>query len=77
MINLTGALIEQYTIALMLTSVRFMGLLLTAPMLSFRAFPISFRVMLSVLIGFLFVVIFNLKYVCIKNSVQKINFDVK
>ena len=47
MINLTGALIEQYTIALMLTSVRFMGLLLTAPMLSFRAFPISFRVMLN------------------------------
>ena len=59
MINLTGALIEQYTIALMLTSVRFMGLLLTAPMLSFRAFPICFRVRLSVLIGFLAMPILN------------------
>ena len=53
MLTFSGAIIEQFTLALMLTSLRIFGLFLTAPMLSFRAFPMRFRIMLAVLIAFL------------------------
>jgi flagellar biosynthetic protein FliR len=51
--NFTGEMIEQFTLGLMLTSLRILGLFLTAPMLSFKALSLPFRVMLAVLIGFL------------------------
>jgi len=57
--NFSSLMIQQFTVALMLTSLRVFGLFLTAPMLSFRAFPMQFRVMLSVLIAFMVMPIIN------------------
>jgi len=51
--NFTGEMIQQFTLGLMLTSLRILGLFLTAPMLSFKALSLPFRVMLAVVIGFL------------------------
>ena len=51
--NFNAVMIEQFTVGLMLTSLRILGLFLTAPMLSFRALSLPYRVMLSIFIGFL------------------------
>jgi len=51
--NFSSVMIEQFTVALMLTSLRVFGLFLTAPMLSFKAFALRFRVLISVFIAFL------------------------
>ena len=55
----SSLMIQQFTVALMLTSIRVFGLFLTAPMLSFRAFPMQFRVMISVLIAFMAMPVIN------------------
>jgi flagellar biosynthetic protein FliR len=57
--NFSSLMIQQFTVALMLTSLRILGLFLTAPMLSFRAFPMQFRVMLSVFIAFMVMPVIN------------------
>jgi flagellar biosynthesis protein FliR len=50
--NFNAVMIEQFTVGLMLTSLRILGLFLTAPMLSFKALALPYRVMLSIFIGF-------------------------
>ena len=52
MITITGLQIEQYMLVLMLASVRIFGLFLTAPMFAFRALPMQFRVLLTLLLAF-------------------------
>jgi flagellar biosynthetic protein FliR len=54
MITITGLQIEQYMLVLMLASVRIFGLFLTAPMFAFRALPMQFRVLLTLLLAFYF-----------------------
>jgi flagellar biosynthetic protein FliR len=52
MITITGLQIEQYMLVLMLAAVRIFGLFLTAPMFAFRALPMQFRVLLTLLLAF-------------------------
>jgi len=52
MITITGLQIEQYMLVLMLSAMRIFGVFLTAPMFAFRALPMQFRVMLTLLLAF-------------------------
>ena len=52
MITITGLQIEQYMLVLMLSAVRIFGVFLTAPVFAFRALPMQFRVMLTLLLAF-------------------------
>ena len=52
MITITGFQIEQYMLVLMFAAVRIFGVFLTAPMFAFRALPMQFRVLLTLLLAF-------------------------
>ena len=51
MITMTGLQIEQYMAVFMFASLRVFGLFLTAPMLSFRTFPMQFRLFIALAFG--------------------------
>ena len=52
MLTITGFQIEQYMLVLMLAAVRIFGVFLTAPMFAFRALPMQFRVLLTLVLAF-------------------------
>jgi flagellar biosynthetic protein FliR len=47
MLTISGLQIEQYMAIFMFASMRMFGLFLTAPMLSFRSFPMQFRLLVA------------------------------
>ena len=51
MITMTGLQIEQYMAVFMFASLRVFGLFLTAPMFSFRTFPMQFRLFIALAFG--------------------------
>lgn len=52
MLTLTGYQIEQFMAVFMFASLRVFGLFLTAPMFSFRTFPMQFRLFIALAFGF-------------------------
>ena len=51
MLTMTGIQIEQYMAVFMFASLRVFGLFLTAPMFSFRTFPMQFRLFIALAFG--------------------------
>jgi len=51
MLTMTGLQIEQYMAVFMFASLRVFGLFLTAPMFSFRTFPMQFRLFIALAFG--------------------------
>ena len=51
MLTITGIQIEQYMAVFMFASLRVFGLFLTAPMFSFRTFPMQFRLFIALAFG--------------------------